>query len=87
MVLPIEDGSGFPLSSKRSVTKTGGSMGGSSRQRLQARETPFLTWNRALWLELTEKSRAKVNSGGVSRHEQDRIYDMNIILKYEMEQK
>jgi hypothetical protein len=38
-----------------------------------------------MWLELTEKSRAKVQISGIEGMS-EKSQDMNIILKYEMEQ-
>jgi len=71
---------------ERSVTKTGGSMGGSSETKIAGKGNAIFDLLQGMWLEVTEKSRAKVNLGGVpGMSKQD--YDMNIILKYEMEQK
>jgi hypothetical protein len=70
---------------ERSVTKSGGAMGGSSETKIAGKGNAIFDLEQGMWLELTEKSRAKVNLGRVpGMTKQD--YDMNIILKYEMEQ-
>ena len=70
---------------ERSVTKSAGAMGGSSETKIAGKGNAIFDLSQGMWLELTEKSRAKVNLGRVSgMGTQD--YDMNIILKYEMEQ-
>ena len=71
---------------ERSVTKSGSPMGGSSETKIAGKGKAIFDLEQGMWLELTEKSRAKVNLGGVpGMGKQD--YDMNIILKYEMERK
>ena len=71
---------------ERSVTKSGGSMGGSSETKIAGKGNAIFDLAQGMWLELTEKSRAKVNLGGVPGMS-TKDYDMNLILKYEMEKK
>lgn len=71
---------------ERSVTKSGSSMGGSSETKIAGKGNAIFDLAQGMWLELTEKSRAKVNLGGVPGMS-NKDYDMNIILKYEMEKK
>ena len=60
-------------------------MGGSSETKIAGKGNAIFDLEQGMWLELTEKSRAKVTLGRVpGMSKQD--YDMNIILKYEMEQ-
>lgn len=71
---------------ERSVTRSGSSMGGSSETKIAGKGKAIFDLDQGMWLELTEKSRAKVNLGrlpGMGKKD----YDMNIILKYEMEKK
>ena len=71
---------------ERSVTKSGGSMGGSSETKIAGKGNAIFDLTQGMWLELTEKFRAKVNLGGAPGIS-TKDYDMNIILKYEMERK
>ena len=71
---------------ERSVTKTGGSMGGSSETKIAGKGNAIFDLQQGMWLELTEKSRAKVNLGGVPGMN-TKDHNMNIILKYEMVKK
>lgn len=71
---------------QRSVTKTGGSMGASSKTKIAGKGEAIFDLKQGMWLELTEKSRAKVQISGLAGMS-DTNQDMNIILKYEMEQK
>ena len=71
---------------QRSVTKTGGSMGASSKTKMAGKGQAVFDLKQGMWLELTEKSRAKVQIGGVAGAS-GTSHDMNIIFKYEMEQK
>ena len=71
---------------QRSVTKTGGSMGASSKTKIAGKGEAIFDLKQGMWLELTEKSRAKVQISGLAGMG-DTNQDMNIILKYEMEQK
>ncbi|MGD8520372.1 MAG: hypothetical protein PVF56_04435 [Desulfobacterales bacterium] len=71
---------------QRSVTKTGGSMGTSSKTKIAGKGEAIFDLKQGMWLELTEKSRAKVQISGLAGMS-DTSQDMNIILKYEMEQK
>ena len=71
---------------QRSVTKTGGSAGAGSKTKIAGKGEAVFDLKQGMWLELTEKSRAKVQIGGLAGMG-DQSQDMNIILKYEMEQK
>ena len=71
---------------QRSVTKTGGTMGASSKTKMAGKGEAIFDLKQGMWIELTEKSRAKVQIGGVAGTS-GKGHDMNIILKYEMEQK
>ena len=71
---------------QRSVTKTGGSMGASSKTKMAGKGEAVFDLKQGMWLELTEKSRAKVQISGLAGVS-DQGHDMNIIVKYEMEQK
>lgn len=71
---------------QRSITKTGGSAGASSKTKITGKGEAVFDLKQGMWLELTEKSRAKVQIGGIAGMS-DKSQDMNLILKYEMEQK
>ena len=71
---------------ERSVTKTKGVAGGQSETKMAGKGDAIFDLELGMWLELTEKSRAKVNLSGIGGMG-DKPQDMNIILKYEMEQK
>lgn len=71
---------------ERSVTKADGVAGGTSETKIAGKGDAIFDLEQGMWLELTEKSRAKVNLGGIAGLG-DTDQDMNIILKYEMEQK
>lgn len=71
---------------QRSVTKTGGSMGASSKTKMAGKGEAVFDLKQGMWLELTEKSRAKVQISGLAGMS-EKSQDMNIIVKYEMEQK
>jgi hypothetical protein len=71
---------------QRSVTKTGASMGASSKTKMAGKGKAVFDLKQGMWIELTEKSKAKVQIGGVAGTS-GKGHDMNIILKYEMEQK
>ena len=71
---------------ERSVTKTGGSMGGSSETKIAGKGNAIFDLQQGMWLELTEKSRAKVHLGGIPGMS-TKDHNMNIILKYEMVKK
>ncbi|MFC1863902.1 hypothetical protein ACFL1Z_08130 [Thermodesulfobacteriota bacterium] len=71
---------------ERSVTKTGGAMGGSSETKITGKGDAVFDLEQGMWLELTEKSKAKINLGGFAGMDK-KDQDMNIILKYEMEEK
>jgi len=82
----VSQGLAFFSVKERSVTKTGGSMGASSETRIAGKGEAIFDIEQGMWLELTEKSRAKVQLGsipGMGNTEQD----MKIILQYEMELK
>jgi len=71
---------------ERTVTKTGTSMGGSSETKIAGKGEAIFDLEQGMLLELTEKSKAKVQLGaipGMSTKDQA----MNIILQYEMELK
>jgi hypothetical protein len=70
---------------QRSVTKTGSSMGASSKTKIAGKGEAVFDLKQGMWLELTEKSRAKVQISGIEGMS-EKSQDMNIILKYEMEQ-
>jgi hypothetical protein len=82
----VNKGLAFFSVKERSMTKSGSSMGGSSETKIAGKGKAIFDLEKGMWLELTEKSRAKVNLGGVPGMGK-KDYDMNIILKYEMEQK
>ena len=71
---------------ERSVTKTGGSMGNSSETKMAGKGEAIFDLEQGMWLELTEKSRAKIELGSIPGMG-DTTQDMNIILQYEMEPK
>ena len=71
---------------QRSVTKAGVSMGGGSKTKVAGKGEAVFDLKKGMWLELTEKSRAKVKITGLAgMGENDQ--DLNIIAKYEIEQK
>ena len=71
---------------QRSVSKAGGSTAGSSKTKIAGKGEAVFDLKKGMWLELTEKSRAKVKIGGLTgMGENDQ--DMNIISKFEIEQK
>jgi len=59
---------------------------GSSETKIAGKANAIFGLEQGMWLELTEKSQAKVDLGGVPGMSK-KDYDMNIILKYEMERK
>ena len=71
---------------QRSVTKAGGSMGGSSKTKIAGKGEAVFDLKQGMWLELTEKSRAKVKIAGLAGMGENE-QDMNIVSKYEMELK
>ena len=56
---------------ERSVTKTGGSMGGSSETKIAGKGNAIFDLEQGMWLELTEKSQCKGKLRRGSRHEQE----------------
>jgi hypothetical protein len=82
----VSQGLAFFSVKERSVTRTGGSMGASSETKMAGKGEAIFDLKQGMWLELTEKFRAKVQLGsipGMGNTEQD----MKIILQYEMEPK
>jgi len=82
----VSQGLAFFSVKERSVTRTGGSMGASSETKMAGKGEAIFDLKQGMWLELEEKSRAKVQLGsipGMGNTEQD----MKIILQYEMELK
>lgn len=71
---------------ERSLTKAKGVAGGQSETKMAGKGDAIFDLELGMWLELTEKSRAKVNMGGMAGMG-DKEQDMNVILQYEMEQK
>ena len=70
----------------RSVTKVKGMQGGQSETKMAGKGDAIFDLEQGMWLEVTEKARAKVNLGGMAgMPAQDQ--DMNMIFKYEMERK
>lgn len=71
---------------ERSVTKTKGVAGGQAETQMAGKGDAIFDLELGMWLELTEKSRAKVNLAGIAGTG-DKPQDMNVVLKYEMEPK
>lgn len=71
---------------ERSVTKSKGMAGGQSETKMAGKGDAIFDLELGMWLELTEKSLAKVNLSGIAGMG-DKPQDMNVILKYEMELK
>jgi hypothetical protein len=61
-------------------------MGGSSETKIAGKGNAIFDLQQGIWLELTEKSRAKVHLGGIPGMS-TKDHNMNIILKYEMVKK
>ena len=82
----VSQGLAYFSVTQRSVTKPGGSASSNSETKIAGKGEAIFDLKQGMWLELTEKSRAKVQFSGVA-DVSDNGQDMNIILKYEMEQK
>jgi hypothetical protein len=71
---------------ERSITKTDGMAGGKSETKIAGKGDAIFDLELGMWLELTEKSRAKVKLAGIPGMG-DKDQDMNLIHKYEMEER
>jgi hypothetical protein len=69
---------------ERSVTKTKGAMGGSSDTKIAGKGEAIFDLKQGMWLELTEKSRAKVSFAGMAGMGSG-SQNMKIVHQYEME--
>ena len=69
---------------ERSITKSKGAMGGTSDTKIAGKGEAVFDLKLGMWLELTEKSRAKVSFGGMAGMGSG-SQDMKIVHQYEME--
>lgn len=69
---------------QRSITKTKSDMGGKSETKISGKGEAIFDLKIGMWLELTEKSKAKVEIGGIPGMG-DLSSNMKLVHKYEME--
>lgn len=71
---------------QRSVTKSEGAMGGKSKTRIAGKGDAIFDLKTGMWVELSEKMKAKVELAGIPGMEGS-SQDMKILNKYEMQRK
>ncbi len=71
---------------QKSLTKTKSQIAGKSETKMLGKGEAIFDLNSGMWLEVTEKSRAKISLSGIAGMG-DMSSDMKIVSKYEMEMK